>query len=122
MEQLLLTKTGENQIDINSTGMDHNEIVFTLAATLVGYCKELGLTEAILNESMSTLWKDGEQMRCNWKRVINKVSGIAIMILVAKAIVSYFVYGNDITSSDLVYFLSCSFILGLGLYLGGSSV
>ncbi|HFK2761572.1 TPA: hypothetical protein ACGX4V_002056 [Enterococcus faecalis] len=60
MEQLLLTKTGENQIDINSTGMDHNEIVFTLAATLVGYCKELGLTEAILNESMYTLWKDGE--------------------------------------------------------------
>ena len=122
MEQLLLTKTGENQIDINSTGMDHNEIVFTLAATLVGYCKELGLTEAILNESMSTLWKDGEQMKRNWKRVINKVSGIAIMILVAKATVSYFVYGNDITSSDLVYFLSCSFILGLGLYLGGSSV
>lgn len=122
MEQLLLTKTGENQIDINSTGMDHNEIVFTLAATLVGYCKELGLTEAILNESMSTLWKDGEQMKRNWKRVINKVSGIAIMILVAKATVSYFVYGHDITSSDLVYFLSCSFILGLGLYLGGSSV
>lgn len=122
MEQLLLTKTGENQIDINSTGMDHNEIVFTLAATLVGYCKELGLTEAILNESMSTLWKDGEQMKRNWKRAINKFSGIAIMILVAKAAVSYFVYGNDITSSDLVYFLSCSFILGLGLYLGGSSV
>lgn len=65
---------------------------------------------------------DGEQMKRNWKRVINKFSGIAIMILVAKATVSHFVYGNDITSSDLVYFLSCSFILGLGLYLGGSSV
>lgn len=43
-------------------------------------------------------------------------------LAVAKATVSHFVCGNDITSSDLVYFLSCSFILGLGLYLGGSSV
>ncbi|MBO1136591.1 hypothetical protein FQS93_06865 [Enterococcus faecalis] len=61
-------------------------------------------------------------MKRNWKSVINKVGGIAIMVLVAKATVSHFVYGNSITSSDLVYFLSCSFVLGLGLYLGGSSV
>lgn len=60
MEQLLLTKTGENEIGINATGMDDNEIVFTLAAALIGYSKEWGLTEAILNESMSVLWKDGE--------------------------------------------------------------
>lgn len=60
MEQLLLTKTGKIQIDIKGTGMDHNEIVFTLAAALVGYSKELGLTKAILNESMYVLWKDGE--------------------------------------------------------------
>lgn len=60
--------------------------------------------------------------RIGFKKGFRKVSGIAIMILVAKATVSHFVYGNDITSSDLVYFLSCSFILGLGLYLGGSSV
>lgn len=60
MEQLLLTKTGENEIGINATGMDDNEIVFTLAAALIGYSKELGLTEAILNKSMSVLWKDGE--------------------------------------------------------------
>ncbi len=60
--------------------------------------------------------------RIGFKKGFRKGSGIAIMILVAKAAVSYFVYSNDITSSDLVYFLSCSFILGLGLYLGGSSV
>ncbi len=60
--------------------------------------------------------------RIGFKKGFRKVSGIAIMILVAKATVSYFVYGNDITSSDLFYFLSCSFILVLGLYLGGSSV
>lgn len=60
MKQLLLTKTGKNQININGTGMDHNEIVFTLAAALVGYSKELGLTEAILNESISVLWKEDE--------------------------------------------------------------
>lgn len=60
--------------------------------------------------------------RIGFKKGFRKVSGIAIMILVAKATVSHFVYGNSITSSDLVYFLSCSFIFGLGLYLGGSSV
>lgn len=60
--------------------------------------------------------------RIGFKKGFKKGCGIAIMILVAKATVSHFVYGNDITSSDLVYFLSCSFILGLGLYLGGSSV
>ncbi|HAP4799280.1 hypothetical protein [Enterococcus faecalis] len=61
-------------------------------------------------------------LKKGFKKGFKKGCGIAIMILVAKAAVSYFVYGNDITSSDLVYFLSCSFILGLGLYLGGSSV
>lgn len=61
-------------------------------------------------------------MKCNCKSVINKVSGIVIMIFVVKVIVSYFVYGNDIISSDFVYFFLCLFILGLGLYLGGFSV
>lgn len=60
MEQLLLIKTSETEIDISSEGMDHGEIVFTLAAVLVGYSKGLGLTEATLNKKMSLLWKDDE--------------------------------------------------------------
>ncbi|EPI20104.1 phage regulatory protein Rha, partial [Enterococcus faecalis] len=77
------------------------------------------------NERVDVIEKEVADLKDNQKIGADDygyLSGIAIMILVAKAAVSYFVYSNDITSSDLVYFLSCSFILGLGLYLGGSSV
>ena len=50
-------------IDMEATGLEQKEIVFTLSAALIGYSKELGLTKAILNEIMSDLWKDDEQMK-----------------------------------------------------------
>ncbi|MDN3201514.1 hypothetical protein P0E66_10300 [Enterococcus faecalis] len=56
LEQIVLTNTSENEIDINVTGMTDKESIFVLAMALIRCSKKLGLTEATLNESMSYLW------------------------------------------------------------------
>ncbi|WP_438746751.1 hypothetical protein [Enterococcus sp. DIV1375a] len=58
VKQIILTNIGENEIDINVTGMTDKESIFVLAMALIRCSKKLGLTEATLNKSMSCLWKD----------------------------------------------------------------
>lgn len=58
LEQIVLTNTSENEIDINVTGMTDKESIFVLAMALIGCSQKLGLTEATLNKCMSCLWKD----------------------------------------------------------------
>ncbi|WP_435367004.1 hypothetical protein [Enterococcus faecalis] len=58
LEQIILTKTDESIVVMNTTKIEESEIIFVLAAALIGYSRRLGLNEVILNESMSYLWKD----------------------------------------------------------------
>ena len=59
MRQIIITDDEKNEIRIEKKGVDGASAAFMLAAVLISFSRNVGLTEEKLNSSMSGLWEEG---------------------------------------------------------------